>query len=68
MRSVCSSKPVIVRREDKGETEPPVEVVHQVDELGGVVGVEIGGGLVGQHQGGTMDDGAGNGDALALAA
>ncbi len=32
------------------------------------MGVEIGGWLVSQHQGGPMNDGAGNRDALAFAA
>jgi hypothetical protein len=45
-----------------------IEVVHQVDELRGVVRVQVGGGLVGQHQRGPMDDGAGNRYALTLAA
>src|ERR1035441_1132268 len=58
----------IVGGEDEGKAEAAVESVHQVDELGGVVRVEVGGGLVGQHQGGAMHDGAGHGDALTLAA
>jgi hypothetical protein len=58
----------IVRGEDEGEAEAAVEVVHEVDELGGVAGVEVGGRLIGEHQGGTMDDGAGDGDTLAFAA
>ena len=40
----------VVRREDEGETEAAIEAVHQIDELGGIVGVEVGGGLIGQHQ------------------
>src|ERR1039457_2264829 len=40
----------IVRGEDEGEAEAAVEAVHQVDELRGVVRVQVGGGLVGQHQ------------------
>src|ERR1035438_3101213 len=48
-------QPCIVGREDKSKSEPPVEVVHQVDKLRSIVGVEIGRGLIGQHQSGTMD-------------
>ena len=59
---------LVVGGEDEGEAEAAVEVAHQVDELGGVARVEVGGGLVGEHQGGTMDDGAGDGYALAFAA
>ena len=59
---------LVVGGEDEGETEAAVQVAHQVDELRGVAGVEVGGGLVGQHQRGTMNDGAGDGDALTLAA
>ena len=58
----------IVRGEDEGEAEAAVEIVHEVDELGGIFGVEVGGGLVGEHQGRTMNDGAGYGDALTFAA
>ena len=68
MRGGVFEQALVVRGEDEGETEAAVEVVHQVDKLRGVVGVEIGGGFVGQHQGGAMDDGAGHGNALALAA
>ena len=42
--------------------------MHEINELRGVVSVEVGGGLVGQYQRRPMHDGAGDGDALALAA
>ena len=58
----------IVGRKNESEPEAAIEVVHEVNELRGVFSVEIGSGLVGQHQRGTMDDGARHGDALALAA
>ena len=45
-----------------------IQVAHQVDQLRGVARVEVGSGLVGEHQRGPMHDGAGDGDALALAA
>ena len=59
---------LVVCGEDEGETEAAIEIAHEVDELGGVARVEIGGGLVGEDERGAMDDGAGDGDALALAA
>ena len=59
---------LIVRGEDEGETEAAIEVAHQVDELGGIARVEIGGGLVGEDERGAMNDGARDGDALAFAA
>ena len=46
---------LVVGGEDEGETEAAVQVAHQVDELGGVARVEIGGRLVGQDQ--ARDDG-----------
>ena len=59
---------LIVRREDEGEAETAVEVVHQVDELRSVMRIQVGGGLIGQNQGGAMNDGASHGYTLALAA
>jgi hypothetical protein len=59
---------LIVGGEDESEAETAVQIVHQVDELRGVARIQIGGGLIGQHQGGTMDDGAGHRYALTLAA
>src|ERR1035438_5797207 len=35
----------VVRREDEGKTEAAVEPVHEVDKLGGVVRVQVGGRL-----------------------
>jgi hypothetical protein len=58
----------VMRGEDESKAEAAVEAVHEIDELGGVVGVEVGGRLVGQHEGGAMDDGAGDGNALTLSA
>lgn len=59
---------LIVRGEDECKAEAAVEVAHQVNELGGIAGVEIGGWLVGKDKSGAMDDGASYGDALALTA
>ena len=59
---------LVVRGEDEGQAEAAIEVAHQVDELRGIVGVEVGSGFVGQHQRWTMHDGARHGYALALAA
>src|SRR5579872_2957640 len=41
---------------------------EQVEDVGGVGGVEVAGGLVGQQQCGGVDQGAGDGDALLFAA
>ncbi len=59
---------LVVRGEDEGKTEAAIQVAHQVDELCRVVRVEICRRLVGQDQRGTMNDGACDGDPLALAA
>jgi len=59
---------LIVGGEDEGEAEAAVEIVHKVNQLSGIAGVQVGGGLVGEDEGGAMDDGAGDGDTLALAA
>ena len=45
-----------------------VEVVEEGHDLVAGFGVEVSGGLVGEDDGGVVDQGAGDGDALALAA
>ena len=45
-----------------------VELVEEGHDLIAGVGVEVAGGLVGEDDGGLVDEGAGDGDALALAA
>jgi hypothetical protein len=45
-----------------------VEVVEEGHDLDGGFGVEVAGGLIGEDDGGLVDEGAGDGDALALAA
>ena len=45
-----------------------LEVQHEVDHLGLDGDIEGRNGLVGHHEGGTHDEGAGDTDALALAA
>src|SRR5579863_7374168 len=59
---------LVVGREDEGETKATVEVPHEVDELRGVVRVEIGGGLIGEDKRGSVHDGAGDGHTLAFSA
>ncbi len=61
-------QPHVMRGENKGEPKSAIEAVHQIDELRGVVGVEVGGWFVGQHQSRTMHDCASDGHALTLAA
>src|ERR1700750_2779165 len=60
-------QPLIVGGKEEGETEAAIEVAHQVDQLRRVTRVQVGGWLVGQHQRGTMHDGARHGHALAFA-
>ena len=45
-----------------------VEVVEEGHDLVAGLGVEVSGGLVGEDDGGLVDQGAGDGDALALTA
>ena len=45
-----------------------VELVEEGHDLVAGLGVEVSGGLVGEDDGGVVDQGAGDGDALALAA
>jgi hypothetical protein len=59
---------LIVRGEDEGEAEGLIKVAHEIDELGCVARVQIGGGLVGEDYGWAMDDGASDGNALTFAA
>ena len=59
---------LVVGGEDKGETEAAVQIAHQVDELCGIAGVEVGGGLIGEHKRRAMHDGTSDGDALAFSA
>ncbi len=56
-----------MRHQDDG-LAGAIEVVEQVKDLLAAVRIECAGRLVGQQQGGTIDEGAGDGHALALAA
>lgn len=58
----------VVRGEEERETELAVEAPHQVDDLARVPRVEVRSGLVGENQKRAVDDGAGHGHALPLAA
>jgi hypothetical protein len=57
-----------VGREYEGHVLLALHAAHQGDDLGAGVAVEIGGGLVGEHQRRCGGQGAGDGHALALAA
>ena len=57
----------VVGDHEDGLAEALVEVAEEIEDDVGIFGVEIAGGLVGEEDGGTVDDGAGDGDALLLA-
>ena len=59
---------MIVRRKQKGQAKVAIENAHEIDQIGGVAGIEVGGWLVGDHERRPVDDGARHRDALALAA
>jgi hypothetical protein len=61
-------QPLVVSRKDEGDTEAAIQFAHEVDQLRGVVRIEVGGGLISENQSGTMDDGSGDRNALALSA
>ncbi len=54
--------------EDEGGAFDAVEFEEEFEDVGAVGGVEVAGGLVGEDDGRTQDEGAGEGDALLLAA
>ena len=54
--------------DDEGLLVLAVELLDEVHDGVGVFGIEIAGGLVAPDDGGLIDEGAGDGDALALAA
>ncbi len=58
----------IVRDEEHGEIVGPAQVVEELQDLGLNGDIEGGGGLVGDEQAGTVDEGHRDEDALALAA
>ncbi len=58
----------VVGDEDEGCAFGLVEVEEELEDSGAVGGVEVAGGLVGEHDGGAEDEGAGERDALLLAA
>jgi hypothetical protein len=59
---------LVVGGEDEGKAEPAIEVMHQVDQLCGIARIQVGRGLIGQHQGGPMDNCARHRDPLTFAA
>jgi hypothetical protein len=58
----------IVRNHKDGLAQPLVEIAKQLEDRAGVNGIEIPGRFIGQQDGGVIDDRAGNGNALLLAA
>ena len=58
----------VVGGEDERRPEALVELDHRVQDLVGVLGVEVGRRLVGQDDLGLLDHGPGDGDPLVLAA
>src|SRR5580704_17579924 len=56
-------QPLVVGGENESKTEVAVQIPHQVDQLRSVARVEVRGGFIGQHQRGTMHDGARHGHA-----
>ncbi len=58
----------VVGDEDEGGAFDAVELEQEVEDVGAVGGVEVAGGLVGEDDGRAEDEGAGEGDALLLAA
>ena len=59
---------LVVGNDDEGLAETVAEVEEELVELLLVMRVERAGGLVGEDDGGVVDEGAGHGDALLLAA
>src|SRR5690606_23478815 len=57
-----------VMRGDQGGDAHAVEIPKDVHDPAGTVFIEVGGGLVGDQDGGTIHDGSGNGEALLFAA
>ena len=58
----------VVGGEEEGRAELAVEPLHRLQDVVGVLGVEVGRRLVGEDEVGPLDDGPGDGHALALAA
>jgi hypothetical protein len=60
-------QPLVVGRKDEGQAEAAIQIAHQVDQLRGVVSVQVRSGLVGEHQSGAMNNGSRHRDTLAFA-
>lgn len=58
----------VVGDEDHGVFALMMDAAEEVHDLGGVLGVEVAGGFVGEEDGGFVGEAAGDGDALALTA
>src|SRR5579864_859825 len=58
----------VMGREDEGRLILALDAMHEVDDLGARLAVEIGGGLVGEHQLRLLDERSRYSDALLLSA
>src|SRR5688500_1526860 len=64
----CVPRDVVFMSDHDDGVAAGVELLEEVEDLAARLGGEVAGGLVGQEEGGAIDEGAGDGDALALAA
>ena len=58
----------VVGDEDHGVFALMMDAAEEVHDLGGVLGIEVAGGFIGEEDGGFVGEAAGDGDALALTA
>ena len=63
----CADRTVVVGGDDQGGAHL-MEVAEHRHDVGSVAGIEVAGRFVGQQQGGAAHQGAGNAQALLLAA
>jgi hypothetical protein len=59
---------LVVGGENESKTKLAVQIAHQLDQLRSVERVQVRGGFIGQHQRGTMHDGASHRHSLAFTA
>ena len=58
----------IVRHEDQGHAQLPVQAEEKFHDLAGIFAVEVAGGLIREQDGRAVGEAAGDGDALSFAA
>lgn len=56
----------IVGDEDDGDALITIQILEHLEDFLGGLGIEVAGGLIGKEDGGTIDESAGDGDALLL--